>query len=116
MNTEIKYIDKAGLEQIFQIIAKKDESIIGLLNAMSTTIRDMKQNMLTVDNFENGFTKTIQDPGSGNTMEEFTNNNKISVGLIHQETDTVADITKLLSIKEQGIDYADSPSIDFGTY
>ena len=116
MNTEIKYIDKAGLEQIFQIIAKKDESIIDLLNAMSATIRDMKQNMLTVDNFENGFTKTIQDPVSGNTMEEFTNNSKISVGLISPSTDTVNDITKLLSIKEQGIDYTEVPTLDAGEY
>lgn len=116
MNTEIKYIDKEGLQKIFKIIDEKNKPIIELLNAMSTKIQEMKQNMLTVDNFENGFTKSIQEPGSGNTMEEFTNNSKISIGLISQETDTVADITKLLSIKEQGIDYADSPTVDFGTY
>ena len=86
-----------------------------MLNALSEKIQDIKKNMLTIDNFENGFTKAQRSTGDGiNT--EYVNTSKISVGLISPSTDTVNDITKLLSIKEQGIDYADSPTIDFGTY
>ena len=68
-----------------------------------------------IDNFEKGFTKAPSFTGDG-LKEGYVNTSKISVGLISPDTDTVNDITKLLSIKEQGIDYADSPTIDFGTY
>ena len=115
MSAVIKYIDKAGLDEIFRIITKKDKDTLDLLNALSEKIQDIKKNMLTLDNFENGFTKAQSSTGDGiNT--EYVNTSKISVGLISPSTDTVNDITKLLSIKEQGIDYADSPTIDFGTY
>ena len=115
MSAVIKYIDKAGLDEIFRIITKKDKDTLDLLNALSVKIQDIKKNMLTIDNFENGFTKAQSSTGDGiNT--EYVNTSKISVGLISPDTDTVNDITKLLSIKEQGIDYADSPTIDFGTY
>ena len=115
MSAVIKYIDKAGLDEIFRIITKKDKDTLDLLNALSEKIQDIKKNMLTIDNFENGFTKAQSSTGDGiNT--EYVNTSKISVGLISPDTDTVNDITKLLSIKEQGIDYADSPTIDFGTY
>ena len=115
MSAVIKYIDKAGLDEIFRIITKKDKDTLDLLNALSVKIQDIKKNMLTIDNFENGFTKAQSSTGDGiNT--EYVNTSKISVGLISPSTDTVNDITKLLSIKEQGIDYADSPTIDFGTY
>lgn len=115
MSAVIKYIDKAGLDEIFRIITKKDKDTLVLLNALSEKIQDIKKNMLTIDNFENGFTKAQSSTGDGiNT--EYVNTSKISVGLISPSTDTVNDITKLLSIKEQGIDYADSPTIDFGTY
>ena len=115
MSAVIKYIDKAGLDEIFRIITKKDKDTLDLLNALSKKIQDIKKNMLTIDNFEKGFTKAQSSTGDGiNT--EYVNTSKISVGLISPDTDTVNDITKLLSIKEQGIDYADSPTIDFGTY
>ena len=115
MSAVIKYIDKAGLDEIFRIITKKDKDTLDLLNALSVKIQDIKKNMLTIDNFENGFTKAQSSTGDGiNT--EYVNTSKISVGLISPSTDTDNDITKLLSIKEQGIDYADSPTIDFGTY
>lgn len=116
MSTVINYIDKAGLDKIFQIIAEKDNDIIKVINALTATVKDMKQKMLTIDNLENGFTKKIQDPGSGDTIEKYTNNNKISVGLISPSTDTVNDITKLLSVKEQGIDYTEVPTLDAGEY
>ena len=115
MSAVIKYIDKAGLDEIFRIITKKDKDTLDLLNALSVKIQDIKKNMLTIDNFENGFTKAQSSTGDG-TNTEYVNTSKISVGLISPSTDTVNDITKLLSIKEQGIDYADSPTIDFGTY
>ena len=115
MSAVIKYIDKAGLDEIFRIIAEKNKDNLDLLNVLSGEIQDIKKNMLTLDNFENGFTKAPSSTGDGiNT--EYVNTSKISVGLISPSTDTVNDITKLLSIKEQGIDYADSPTIDFGTY
>ena len=115
MSAVIKYIDKAGLDEIFRIITKKDKDTLVLLNALSEKIQDIKKNMLTIDNFEKGFTKAQSSTGDGiNT--EYVNTSKISVGLISPRTDTDNDITKLLSIKEQGIDYADSPTIDFGTY
>lgn len=115
MSAVIKYIDKAGLDEIFRIITEKDKDTLDLLNALSVKIQDIKKNMLTIDNFENGFTKAQSSTGDGiNT--EYVNTSKISVGLISPSTDTDNDITKLLSIKEQGIDYADSPTIDFGTY
>ena len=115
MSAVIKYIDKAGLDEIFRIITKKDKDTLDLLNALSVKIQDIKKNMLTIDNFENGFTKAQSSTGDG-IKTEYVNTSKISVGLISPSTDTVNDITKLLSIKEQGIDYADSPTIDFGTY
>ena len=103
------------LDEIFRIIAEKNKDNLDLLNVLSGEIQDIKKNMLTLDNFENGFTKAPSSTGDGiNT--EYVNTSKISVGLISPSTDTVNDITKLLSIKEQGIDYADSPTIDFGTY
>ena len=115
MSAVIKYIDKAGLDEIFRIITKKDKDTLVLLNALSEKIQAIKKNMLTIDNFEKGFTKAQSSTGDGiNT--EYVNTSKISVGLISPSTDTDNDITKLLSIKEQGIDYADSPTIDFGTY
>ena len=115
MSAVIKYIDKAGLDEIFRIIAEKNKDNLDLLNVLSGEIQDIKKNMLTLDNFENGFTKAPSSTGDGiNT--EYVNTSKISVGLISPSTDTVNDITKLLSIKEQGIDYADSPTIDFVTY
>lgn len=115
MSAVIKYIDKAGLDEIFRIIAEKDKDTLDLLNVLSVKIQDIKKNMLTIDNFEKGFTKAPSFTGDG-LKEEYVNTSKISVGLISPSTDTDNDITKLLSIKEQGIDYADSPTIDFGTY
>ena len=110
MNTEIKYIDKAGLDEIFRIIAEKDKDVLDVLNAMNVTIQKMKKNMLTIDNFENGFIK------EKDITDQAINASKISVGLISPSTDTVNDITKLLSIKEQGIDYTEVPTLDAGEY
>ena len=115
MSAVIKYIDKAGLDEIFRIIAEKDKDTLVLLNALSEKIQDIKKNMLTIDNFENGFTKAQSSTGDGiNT--EYVNTSKISVGLISPDTDTVNDITKLLSVEEQGIDYAEVPTLDVGEY
>lgn len=115
MSAVIKYIDKAGLDEIFRIIAEKNKDNLDLLNVLSGEIQDIKKNMLTLDNFENGFTKAPSSTGDGiNT--EYVNTSKISVGLISPSTDTVNDITKLLSIKEQGIDYAEVPTLDVGEY
>lgn len=115
MSAVIKYIDKAGLDEIFRIITEKDKDTLDLLNALSVKIQDIKKNMLTLDNFENGFTKTPSSTGDGiNT--EYVNTSKISVGLISPDTDTVNDITKLLSVEEQGIDYAEVPTLDVGEY
>lgn len=115
MNTEIKYIDKAGLDEIFRLVAEKDKDILVLLNKLSEKIQDIKKNMLTIDNFENGFTKAQSSTGDG-IETEYINTSKISVGLILPSTDTVNDITKLLSIKEQGIDYTEVPTLDAGVY
>lgn len=115
MSAVIKYIDKAGLDEIFRIITEKNKDNLGLLNVLSGEIQNIKKNMLTLDNFENGFTKAQSSTGDGiNT--EYVNTSKISVGLISPSTDTVNDITKLLSIKEQGIDYAEVPTLDVGEY
>ena len=115
MSAVIKYIDKAGLDEIFRIIAEKNKDNLDLLNVLSGEIQNIKKNMLTLDNFENGFTKTQSSTGDGiNT--EYVNTSKISVGLISPSTDTVNDITKLLSIKEQGIDYTEVPTLDVGEY
>ena len=115
MSAVIKYIDKAGLDEIFRIIAEKDKDTLVLLNALSEKIQDIKKNMLTIDNFEKGFTKAQSSTGDGiNT--EYVNTSKISVGLISPSTDTVNNITKLLSIKEQGIDYTEVPTLDAGEY
>ena len=115
MSAVIKYIDKAGLDEIFRIITKKDKDTLDLLNALSVKIQDIKKNMLTIDNFENGFTKAQSSTGDGiNT--EYVNTSKISVGLISPDTDTDNDITKLLSVQEQGIDYAEVPTLDVGEY
>ena len=115
MSAVIKYIDKAGLDEIFRIIAEKNKDNLDLLNVLSGEIQNIKKNMLTLDNFENGFTKAPSSTGDGiNT--EYVNTSKISVGLISPSTDTVNDITKLLSIKEQGIDYAEVPTLDVGEY
>lgn len=115
MSAVIKYIDKAGLDEIFRIIAEKDKDTLVLLNALSEKIQDIKKNMLTVDNFEKGFTKARSCTGDG-LKEEYVNTSKISVGLISPDTDTDNDITKLLSVKEQGIDYAEVPTLDVGEY
>ena len=115
MSAVIKYIDKAGLDEIFRIIAEKNKDNLDLLNVLSGEIQDIKKNMLTLDNFENGFTKAPSSTGDGiNTG--YVNTSKISVGLISPSTDTVNNITKLLSIKEQGIDYAEVPTLDVGEY
>ena len=115
MSAVIKYIYKAGLDEIFRIIAEKNKDNLDLLNVLSGEIQNIKKNMLTLDNFENGFTKAQSSTGDGiNT--EYVNTSKISVGLISPSTDTVNDITKLLSIKEQGIDYAEVPTLDVGEY
>ena len=115
MSAVIKYIDKAGLDEIFRIIAEKNKDNLDLLNVLSGEIQNIKKNMLTLDNFENGFTKAPSSTGDGiNT--EYVNTSKISVGLISPSTDTVNDITKLLSIKEQGIDYTEVPTLDVGEY
>lgn len=115
MSAVIKYIDKAGLDEIFRIITKKDKDTLDLLNALSEKIQDIKKNMLTIDNFEKGFTKAQSSTGDG-LKEEYVNTSKISVGLVSPGTDTVNDITKLLSIKEQGIDYTEVPIFDAGKY
>lgn len=115
MSAVIKYIDKAGLDEIFRIIAEKDKDTLVLLNALSEKIQDIKKNMLTVDNFEKGFTKAPSFTGDG-LKEGYVNTSKISVGLISPDTDTDNDITKLLSVKEQGIDYAEVPTLDVGEY
>ena len=115
MSAVIKYIDKAGLDEIFRIIAKKDKDTLVLLNALSEKIQDIKKNMLTVDNFEKGFTKAPSFTGDG-LKEGYVNTSKISVGLISPDTDTDNDITKLLSVEEQGIDYAEVPTLDVGEY
>ena len=115
MSAVIKYIDKAGLDEIFRIIAEKDKDTLVLLNALSEKIQDIKKNMLTVDNFEKGFTKAPSFTGDG-LKEGYVNTSKISVGLISPDTDTVNDITKLLSVEEQGIDYAEVPTLDVGEY
>ena len=115
MSAVIKYIDKAGLDEIFRIITKKDKDTLDLLNALSEKIQDIKKNMLTVDNFEKGFTKAPSFTGDG-LKEEYVNTSKISVGLISPDTDTDNDITKLLSVQEQGIDYAEVPTLDVGEY
>lgn len=115
MSAVIKYIDKAGLDEIFRIITEKNKDNLDLLNVLSGEIQNIKKNMLTLDNFENGFTKAPSSTGDGiNT--EYVNTSKISVGLISPSTGTVNDITKLLSIKEQGIDYAEVPTLDVGEY
>ena len=115
MSAVIKYIDKAGLDEIFRIIAEKNKDNLDLLNVLSGEIQNIKKNMLTLDNFENGFTKAQSSTGDGiNT--EYVNTSKISVGLISPSTDTVNNITKLLSIKEQGIDYTEVPTLDVGEY
>ena len=115
MSAVIKYIDKAGLDEIFRIIAKKDKDTLVLLNALSEKIQDIKKNMLTIDNFEKGFTKAPSFTGDG-LKEGYVNTSKISVGLISPDTDTDNDITKLLSVQEQGIDYAEVPTLDVGEY
>ena len=115
MSAVIKYIDKAGLDEIFRIIAEKDKDILVLLNALSEKIQDIKKNMLTIDNFEKGFTKAPSFTGDG-LKEGYVNTSKISVGLISPDTDTDNDITKLLSVEEQGIDYAEVPTLDVGEY
>ena len=71
--------------------------------------------MLTIDNFEKGFTKAPSFTGDG-LKEGYVNTSKISVGLISPDTDTDNDITKLLSVQEQGIDYAEVPTLDVGEY
>lgn len=115
MSAVIKYIDKAGLDEIFRIITEKNKDNLDLLNVLSGEIQNIKKNMLTLDNFENGFTKAQSSTGDGiNT--EYVNTSKISVGLISPSTDTVNDITKLLNIKEQGIDYTEVPTLDAGEY
>ena len=115
MSAVIKYIDKAGLDEIFRIIAEKDKDTLVLLNALSEKIQDIKKNMLTIDNFEKGFTKAPSFTGDG-LKEGYVNTSKISVGLISSDTDTDNDITKLLSVEEQGIDYAEVPTLDVGEY
>ena len=115
MSAVIKYIDKAGLDEIFRIIAEKDKDTLVLLNALSEKIQDIKKNMLTVDNFEKGFTKAPSFTGDG-LKEGYVNTSKISVGLVSPDTDTDNDITKLLSVEEQGIDYAELPTLDVGEY
>lgn len=115
MSAVIKYIDKAGLDEIFRIIAEKDKDTLVLLNALSEKIQDIKKNMLTIDNFEKGFTKAPSFTGDG-LKEGYVNTSKISVGLISPNTDTDNDITKLLSVEEQGIDYAEVPTLDVGEY
>ena len=115
MSAVIKYIDKAGLDEIFRIIAEKDKDTLDLLNALSVKIQDIKKNMLTIDNFEKGFTKAPSFTGDG-LKEGYVNTSKISVGLISPDTDTDNDITKLLSVEEQGIDYAEVPTLDVGEY
>ena len=115
MSAVIKYIDKAGLDEIFRIIAEKDKDTLDLLNALSVKIQDIKKNMLTIDNFEKGFTKAPSFTGDG-LKEGYVNTSKISVGLISPDTDTDNDITKLLSVQEQGIDYAEVPTLDVGEY
>ena len=115
MSAVIKYIDKAGLDEIFRIIAEKDKDTLVLLNALSEKIQDIKKNMLTIDNFEKGFTKSPSFTGDG-LKEGYVNTSKISVGLISPDTDTDNDITKLLSVEEQGIDYAEVPTLDVGEY
>lgn len=115
MSAVIKYIDKAGLDEIFRIIAEKDKDTLVLLNALSEKIQDIKKNMLTIDNFEKGFTKAPSFTGDG-LKEGYVNTSKISVGLISPDTDTDNDITKLLSVEEQGIDYAEVPTLDVGEY
>ena len=115
MSAVIKYIHKAGLDEIFRIIAKKDKDTLVLLNALSEKIQDIKKNMLTIDNFEKGFTKAPSFTGDG-LKEGYVNTSKISVGLISPDTDTDNDITKLLSVEEQGIDYAEVPTLDVGEY
>ena len=115
MSAVIKYIDKAGLDEIFRIIAEKDKDTLDLLNALSVKIQDIKKNMLTIDNFEKGFTKAPSFTGDG-LKEGYVNTSKISVGLVSPDTDTDNDITKLLSVEEQGIDYAEVPTLDVGEY
>ena len=115
MSAVIKYIDKAGLDEIFRIITEKDKDTLDLLNALSVKIQDIKKNMLTIDNFEKGFTKAPSFTGDG-LKEGYVNTSKISVGLISPDTDTDNDITKLLSVEEQGIDYAEVPTLDVGEY
>ena len=115
MSAVIKYIDKAGLDEIFRIIAEKDKDTLDLLNALSVKIQDIKKNMLTIDNFEKGFTKAPSFTGDG-LKEGYVNTSKISVGLISPDTNTDNDITKLLSVEEQGIDYAEVPTLDVGEY
>ena len=115
MSAVIKYIDKAGLDEIFRIIAEKDKDTLVLLNALSEKIQDIKKNMLTIDNFEKGFTKAPSFTGDG-LKEGYVNTSKISVGLVSPDTDTDNDITKLLSVEEQGIDYAEVPTLDVGEY
>ena len=115
MSAVIKYIDKAGLDEIFRIIAEKDKDTLDLLNALSVKIQDIKKNTLTIDNFEKGFTKAPSFTGDG-LKEGYVNTSKISVGLISPDTDTDNDITKLLSVEEQGIDYAEVPTLDVGEY
>ena len=115
MSAVIKYIDKAGLDEVFRIITEKDKDTLDLLNALSVKIQDIKKNMLTIDNFEKGFTKAPSFTGDG-LKEGYVNTSKISVGLISPDTDTDNDITKLLSVKEQGIDYAEVPTLDVGEY
>lgn len=115
MSAVIKYIDKAGLDEIFRIIAEKDKDTLVLLNALSEKIQDIKKNMLTIDNFEKGFTKAPSFTGDG-LKEGYVNTSKISVGLISPDTNTDNDITKLLSVEEQGIDYAEVPTLDVGEY
>lgn len=115
MSAVIKYIDKAGLDEIFRIITKKDKDTLVLLNALSEKIQDIKKNMLTIDNFEKGFTKAPSFTGDG-LKEGYVNTSKISVGLVSPDTDTDNDITKLLSVEEKGIDYAEVPTLDVGEY
>ena len=115
MSAVIKYIDKAGLDEVFRIITEKDKDTLDLLNALSVKIQDIKKNMLTIDNFEKGFTKAPSFTGDG-LKEGYVNTSKISVGLISPDTDTDNDITKLLSVEEQGIDYAEVPTLDVGEY
>ena len=43
MSAVIKYIDKAGLDEIFRIIAEKDKDTLDLLNALSEKIQDIKK-------------------------------------------------------------------------